>query len=111
MSTVTATKWGFSTTQTSSSDPTFREHTPYRITTLGVVHLAQDEPNEWGGVGRIHHHPQFDGLVFQSPEAARGFGVAVGLLKPYIHRPVEQWLGAGPHGPDPADDDIVVHVG
>jgi ribosomal protein L37E len=55
---------------------------PYSRTTLNVYKLV-DEPNEWGGRGRVVSHPEWDGLEFDSPEEARQFQIDKGLVVPY----------------------------
>lgn len=51
---------------------------------LNVFRIHPDEPNEWGGKGTVEHHPRYHGLKFPSTDAASGFALSVGLLRPYL---------------------------
>jgi hypothetical protein len=45
------------------------------------VHKSVDEPNEWGGIGKSVRHPEHDGKVFPTVEAAQQYAADNGLLQ------------------------------
>lgn len=61
--------------------------------TLSVYKMT-DEPNQWGGVGGVLHHPEYDGLKFPSQEAAEQFALEHGLVHEFIRRKDSMRKGA-----------------
>lgn len=76
---VTATEWGVSYTTPCSRYALERDPR----TELNV-YMIVDEPNQWGGRGVVVHHPEHNGLKFESVEEASDYAFAVGLLKEYV---------------------------
>jgi hypothetical protein len=76
--------------------------TGYHPSTLQVYKLNNDEPNQWGGVGTVTRHPEFDGKVFPTIEEAEQFAVANGLLQKYEgsrHEAASGWSPGSGMGP------------
>lgn len=68
---VTLTEWGVSVRTRSE---------PYSPEATLNVYKSVDEPNEWGGMGTIHKHPEYDGLKFPTQDEAWAFAESVGLV-------------------------------
>lgn len=73
MITVTATEWGVSTQTGTCIDGAILN-----------VHKIVNEPNEWGGIGVVVKHPEFDGLNFPTSDLAFEHALSVGLLKEFV---------------------------
>lgn len=56
----------------------------YANAELSVYRVDHDAPNQWGGIGTVESHPEWDGLVFDTVAECRQFQLDHGLIREWV---------------------------